>query len=81
MVKALVVGSLRVVQLHQTAVVVAEIVIINCGVVCIHHASRGQLLLVGQALGAVGPRVLCCFVQEGVDGARHLAVALGLFTA
>ncbi len=75
------IGSFRVVQLHQTAVVIAMIAIVDCSMVCIDHALRGLLLLVGQILGAVGPQVLRRFVREGVDGARHLAVALGLFKA
>jgi hypothetical protein len=80
-VEDLVVGSLRVVQLHWTAVVAAEIAIINCSMVCINSALWGRLLLVGRVLRAVGPRVLCQFVREGVDRAQHLAIALGLFIA
>ncbi len=69
------------VQLHWTAVVTAEIAIVDCGVVCIDCALWGQLFLVGQIFGVVGPQVLCRFVQEGVYGARYLVVALGFFIA
>jgi hypothetical protein len=81
-VKASVVGSLRrVVQLHWTVVIIAEIAIVDHCVVCINRILWGQLLLVGRVLGTVGPWVLCWFVREGVDGAGYLAVALGLFIA
>ncbi len=81
MVKALVVGSLCAVQLHCTAVIVAEVAIVNCGVVCIHCALQGRLLLVCWFLRAVGPRVLCRFIREGMERAWYLAIAPGLFIA
>ncbi len=81
MVKVLVVSSLHAVRLHYTAVVVAEVAIIDCGVVCVQRALQGPLLLVGRVLGAVGPRVLRQFVWEGVDRAQHLAITPGLFIA
>ncbi len=77
----MVVGSLRVVRLHRTAVVIAEIAIVNCSMVCVDCASRGLLPLVGQILKAVGQQVLHQFVQEGVDGSQYIAAALGLFIA
>ncbi len=46
-VEASVVGSLCVVLLHQTAVVGAELAIINHSMVCVHCALQGWLLLVG----------------------------------
>jgi hypothetical protein len=81
MVKALVIGSLSVVCLQWTAVIIAEIAIVNHSVVCINRALQGWLLLVCRILRAVGPRVLCRFVREEVDRARYLTIALGLFIA
>ncbi len=77
----MVVGSLHVIRLHHTAVIVAEVAIVDCGMVCIHRALQGQLLLVGRVLGVVGPCVLHRFIQEGVDRARYIAVAPGLCIA
>ncbi len=81
MVEALVIISPSVVQLHQTVVVIAEITIVDSSVMCADRALRGLLPLVGRVLGAVGPRVLCRFVREGMDGARYFAIALGLLIA
>jgi hypothetical protein len=44
---------------------------------CADRALLCLLPLVGRVLRAVGPRVLCRFVREGMDVARYLAVALG----
>jgi hypothetical protein len=81
MVKALVVNSLSVVQLHRTAVIIAEMTIVNDSMVCADRTSWGLLPLVSQVLGAVGPQMLHRFVREGKDGARYLAIALGLLIA
>ncbi len=62
-------------------VVIAEVAIVDCHVVCIDRALQGLLLLVGRVLRAVGLQVLCRFVWEGMGGAWYLAVALGLFIA
>jgi hypothetical protein len=79
--EASVLGSFRVVRLHCTVVIVAEVTIINRGVVCIHRASQGWLLLVGRILRAGSPQMLFQFIRVGVDRARHLAVASELFIA
>jgi hypothetical protein len=81
MVKALVINTPHVVQLHRTAVVIAEVAIVNGSVMCTDCDLRGLLPLVGRVLRAVGPRVLCRFIQEGIDGARYLAIAPGLLMA
>jgi hypothetical protein len=81
MVEALLVGSLCVVQLHRIAVIIAEVVIVDCSMVHVDRTLRSLLPLVGRVLGAVGPRVLCRFFQEGVDGARYLPNVLELFIA
>ena len=80
-VKDLVVNSLSVVRLHRTLVVIAEITIVNGSMMCTDRASWGLLPLIGRVLGAVGPRVLCWYVREGMDGARYLAIALRLLIA
>ncbi len=80
-IEAVVVGCLCVVRLHWAAVIIPEVAFVDCCLVCIDHALRGLLLLVGRVLGAVGPQVLCQFGQEGMDGAQYLAIALGLFIA
>ncbi len=81
MVEALVVGSLHAIRLYCTVVIVAEVAIVDCSVVCVHHALRGRLLLIGKVLGAIGPPVPCRFIWEEVDGAQYLVVAPGLFIA
>ncbi len=48
---------------------------------CTDRALQGLPPLVGRVLGAVSPGVLHRFVWEGMDGARYLAVALGLLIA
>ncbi len=63
-VEALVIGSLREIQFHWTAVVIAEIAIVECSMVCVDCALRGLLPLFGRFLGAVSPRVLYQFVGE-----------------
>ncbi len=80
-VKALVVNTLHVVRIHLTAVVVAEVAIVNGSMMCADRALRCLLPLVGRVLGAVGPQVLHRFIREGMDGAWYLAVAPGLLMA
>ncbi len=57
-------------------VVVTEVAIVDGSMLCADRALRGLFPLVGRVLGAVGLQVLCRFVQEGMDGARYLALAL-----
>jgi hypothetical protein len=70
-----------VVKLNWTVVIVAEVAIVNGSVMCADRALGGLLPLVGRVLGAVGPQVLCWFIQEGMDGAWYLAIAPGILMA
>jgi hypothetical protein len=52
-IKAVVVGSLCVVQLHRVVFIIAEVTIVDCRMVCVDCVLRVLLLLVGRVLGAV----------------------------
>ncbi len=66
--------SFHVVRVHCAAVLIAKVAIVHCSVVRVHCASQGRLLI-GWVLLALSPHMPHWFVQEGVDGARFLAIA------
>ena len=77
MVEALVIGNLRVVKLHWTVVVIAEIVTVNCSIVCVNRALRGWLLLVGRILRNFGLQVLAGLSGKEWMGHGTLPLLLG----
>ncbi len=54
---------------HPASVIIAEVAIVNGDVVSVHRTSQCWLSLVGQVLRALGPCMLCRFVQERGDRA------------
>ncbi len=61
---------------HPTSVVIAEVAIVNGGVVSIHWALGGQLLLVGLVIGALSPRILANFSRKEWMGHGTLPLLL-----
>ncbi len=78
---SIVVNSSRRGRVHPTSVIIAVIAFVDGSMVSIHCTLQGWISLVVCVYGALNPRMLCLFVQEGVDGAQYLAVAPALFVA
>ncbi len=78
---SIVVNNFRRGGVHPTSVIIDEVAIVDGGKVSINCTLQGWISLVVCIYGALEPRMLCLFVQEGVDGAQYLADAPALFVA